>query len=157
MERKDQLPPSESRHFNLKKLFKQCIHSLLIACSKEEFSTAFPTFTRAEQDCVHKLFVQVITSLHGNIEDEFESLCLQAKVATILDTIDQLVEEQNLDPLYNDGTNVGHVREELLAKKKTEVQYLMVMLEKAEEQRRLIKARIELLKKEKQESSGYFY
>ncbi|KAJ0043520.1 hypothetical protein Pint_19514 [Pistacia integerrima] len=36
----------------------------------------------------------VITSLHENIEDEFQSLCLRIQVGNTLDAVEQLVEGQ---------------------------------------------------------------
>ncbi|KAK6947101.1 Nuclear MIS12/MIND complex subunit PMF1/Nnf1 [Dillenia turbinata] len=79
MEKKGQLPPPGSRQLNLRKSFKLGVRSLLTACPKE-----------------------VITSLHGNIEDEFESLCRETQVGTTLDSIEEHVQEQTLDPLYID-------------------------------------------------------
>ncbi|GMN70768.1 hypothetical protein TIFTF001_055071, partial [Ficus carica] len=46
---------------------------------------------------------QVASSLHGNIEEELESLCIETQVGTALDTVEQLVEEQALDPLHSDN------------------------------------------------------
>ncbi|KAJ0100073.1 hypothetical protein Patl1_22220 [Pistacia atlantica] len=67
----------ESRQSDLNKSFKLAIHSLLTTCSKQEFGKAFNNFTASEQDCLHLLFIQVINSLHENIEDELQSLCLE--------------------------------------------------------------------------------
>ncbi|KAJ0039151.1 hypothetical protein Pint_22439 [Pistacia integerrima] len=82
-----------SRQSDLNKSFKLAIHSLLTTCSKQEFSKAFNNFTASEQDSLHRLFIQfqVITSLHENIE-----------AGNTLDTVEQLVEEQGLDPLSLD-------------------------------------------------------
>ncbi|KAJ0043390.1 hypothetical protein Pint_19464 [Pistacia integerrima] len=93
-----------SRQSDLNKSFKLAIRSLLTTCSKEEFSKAFNNFTASEQDSLHRLFIQfqVITSLHENIEDEFQSLCLETQVGNTLDTVEQLVEEKGLDPLSSD-------------------------------------------------------
>ncbi|XP_043817136.1 uncharacterized protein LOC110623994 isoform X4 [Manihot esculenta] len=90
-----------SRYSDFTKSFKLAIRSLLTSCSKEEFIKAFSNFSSAEQESLHRLFVQVITSLHKMIEDEFESLSLETLVGTTLDTVDQLVEEQSLDPLFS--------------------------------------------------------
>lgn len=149
-----QLHPPGSRQLNLKKSFQLGIRSLLTACSKEEFFKEFPRFTSAEQEALHRLFIQVITSLHENVEDEFESLCLETQVGTALNTVEQLVEEQNMDPLFSDKTNIGDVGSDLLTAKKNEIEYLKGMLEKAEEQKCLIGARVELLKKERQDFFG---
>ncbi|KAK1353405.1 putative polyamine-modulated factor 1/Kinetochore protein NNF1 [Heracleum sosnowskyi] len=145
-----------SRKSNLKKAFKLALRSLLTTPSLEpqEFSKAFPEFTSAEQARLHQLFIQVITSLHGNIEVDFESVCDETQAGTILDMVEQIVEEQSLDPLFSDKTNVGDVGHSLSAMKKNEIQHLTNLLEKAEEEKRIIGARIELLKSEKQDLSG---
>ncbi|KAH9675973.1 polyamine-modulated factor 1 [Citrus sinensis] len=120
-----------SRQSDLNKSFKLAIRSLLTTCSKE-----------------------VITSLHENIENEFESLCLETQVGAALDTVEQFVEEQNLDPLFSEKTNVMDVVCDLTTAKKNEICYLTCILERVEEQNRLLKARLELLKKGRQDFSG---
>ncbi|KAA8521071.1 hypothetical protein F0562_011776 [Nyssa sinensis] len=153
MEIASQCPPG-SRQLNLKKSFKLSIRSLLTRCSKEDFSKAFPRFTNVEQEGFHRLFIRVITSLHENIEDEFESSCAETQVGTILDTVEQYVEEQSLDPLFFDKSSyVGDVERNLSTAKNNEIKYLMGMLEKAEEQKRIISTRLEQLKKEMQDFS----
>ncbi|XP_048335982.2 uncharacterized protein LOC107423987 isoform X3 [Ziziphus jujuba] len=132
-----------SRNMDLSKSFKLATRSLLTAITKQDICKAFSSFTTAEQDFLHRLFVQVITSLHENIE-----------VRTALDTIEQLVEEQGLDPLFSDKTNLKDVTFKLLTTKKNEIQYLKNMLELAEEQNHLIRSRLELLKKGKVDVSG---
>ncbi|KAL0288734.1 UNVERIFIED_CONTAM: hypothetical protein Scaly_2721900 [Sesamum calycinum] len=172
-----------SRQLNLKKSFKRGLRSLLTACSDEEFRKAFPSFTAAEQERLHRLFIQVITSLHEDIEEEFESIFLETQAGTALDNVEELVEEHNLDPLLSQKSNVGETAQNLSEAKKNELKHLMGLLEKpctfyilhmvllqifariikgfgsgvlavAEEQKRKIKARLELLKKEKQDFSG---
>ncbi|KAH9739572.1 polyamine-modulated factor 1 [Citrus sinensis] len=141
-----------SRQSDLNKSFKLAIRSLLTTCSKE-----------------------VITSLHENIENEFESLCLETQVGAALDTVEQFMEEQSLDPLFSEKyfilsaisgclifqlasltcrTNVMDVVCDLTTAKKNEICYLTCMLERVEEQNRLRKARLELLKKGRQDFSG---
>ncbi|XWS49369.1 hypothetical protein CRYUN_Cryun13aG0157800 [Craigia yunnanensis] len=142
------------RQSDLKKSFNLAVRSLLTTCSKQELSKALPNFTSAQQERLHQLSIQVITSLHGNIEDEFESLCLETQVGTALDTVEQLVEEQCLDPLFSDKTNVMDAVHHLSTAKKTEIQYLRGLLERAEEHNRLIRARVEPLKNKTQEVSG---
>ncbi|XP_057964333.1 uncharacterized protein LOC131155312 isoform X2 [Malania oleifera] len=127
MEETTELTYPGLRQLNLKKSFKLGGRSLLTACSKE-----------------------VITSLHENIEDEFESLCLETQVGTILDTVEQIVEEHSLDPLSSDKTSVGDIKFNLSTAKRHEILYLKDRLEAAEEQNRLIRARIEHLKKERE-------
>ncbi|XP_058088123.1 uncharacterized protein LOC131235045 [Magnolia sinica] len=139
-------PPSGFRHSNLKKSFKRGILSLLTACSKEEFNKAFSTFNSAEQEGLHRLFIQVITSLHDNIEEEFDSICLETQVGNTLDTVEQLVEEQSLDILSADKTNLGDLKEEVTRAKKNEIHQSTSMLEKAVEQNHLVRARVESLK-----------
>ncbi|KAK7835084.1 hypothetical protein CFP56_023853 [Quercus suber] len=68
-----------TRSWDMKKSFNLALRPLLTACSN-----------------------QVLTSLHESIEDEFESLCLETQVGAALDTVEQLVEEQSLDPLFSD-------------------------------------------------------
>lgn len=137
----------------MKKSFKLAVRSLLTNCPNQEFSKSFPNFTSAEQERLHQLFIQVISSLHGSIEEEFESLCLEAQVGAALDTVEQLVEEQSLDPLFPDKTNVMDAVHYLSTAKKAEIQYLRGLLERAEEHNRLIQARVELLKNKTQEAS----
>ncbi|KAG8645491.1 uncharacterized protein LOC110623994 isoform X2 [Manihot esculenta] len=143
-----------SRYSDFTKSFKLAIRSLLTSCSKEEFIKAFSNFSSAEQESLHRLFVQVITSLHKMIEDEFESLSLETLVGTTLDTVDQLVEEQSLDPLFSNKTNVMDVACNLSIAKKNEIQCLTSILERAEEQNSLIQARLEQLKKRRQNPTG---
>ncbi|PQQ03007.1 uncharacterized protein Pyn_31224 [Prunus yedoensis var. nudiflora] len=59
-----------TRHMEMKKSFKFCIRSLLTPCSKQEFRQAFPNFTTAAQERLHRMFIQ----------DEFESVCLETQV-----------------------------------------------------------------------------
>ncbi|KZV20743.1 hypothetical protein F511_26589 [Dorcoceras hygrometricum] len=143
-----------SRHLNLKKSFKRGLRSLLTACSEEEFRKAFPSFAAAEQERLHRLFVLVIAALHENIEEEFESILLETQVGNVLDNVEELVDEHSLDPLISKKSNVAETVRSLLEAKKNEVQYLMGMLKKAEEQRCNIVARLEHLKKEKQDVSA---
>ncbi|KAK6158572.1 hypothetical protein DH2020_005886 [Rehmannia glutinosa] len=173
-----------SRQLNLKKSFNRGLRCLLTACSDEEFRKAFPSFTPAEQERLHRLFIQVISSLHEDIEEEFESIFLETQAGTILDNVEELVEEHNLDPLISKKSNVGETAQSLTEAKKNELNYLTGLLGKsmqrtmslkcdfvdygaadickgsigvtlmAEEQKRKIKARLELLKKEKQDFSG---
>ncbi|OMO93680.1 hypothetical protein COLO4_16748 [Corchorus olitorius] len=139
---------------DLKKSFKLAVRSLLTTCTAQDFSNAFPNFTRAEQERLHQIFLQVITSLHGNVEDEFESLCQELQVGTVLDTVEQLVGEQSLDPLFSDKTNIMDTVHNLSTAKNAEIQHLRGRLEKAEEHNRLIQARVELLKNRMEEVSG---
>ncbi|CAN1139365.1 hypothetical protein LINPERHAP2_LOCUS11226, partial [Linum perenne] len=144
---------SSSRESDLNKSFNLAIRSLLTGCSNEEFQKAFSKFSRSEQLGLHKLYIQVITSLHQMIEDEFQSLCCQLQVGTVLETMEQVMEEQSLDPLYFDKSNVTDIASNLSNVKEEEIKYLMGVLEKAEEQNRITRDRIELLKAAKKDVS----
>ncbi|KAI4314609.1 hypothetical protein L6164_027497 [Bauhinia variegata] len=143
-----------SRHFDLKKSFKFALRSLLTSCSKEEFYKAFPRFTNAEKEGLHRLFLQVITSLHENLEDEFESICLETQVAATLDSVEQIVEEQELDPLFSDKSNRGDVAKSLYAAKKTELQHLTRMVKLVEDRNHVTRAHVQRLKDGTQVLSG---
>ncbi|XP_015059800.1 uncharacterized protein LOC107005671 [Solanum pennellii] len=142
-----------TRQTNLKTAFELGIHSLLTSCSKEGFCKAFPNFAPAEVERLHRLFIQVITSLHEDIEDEFESLCVETQAGSTLNMVEQLVEEQNLDPLFPEKSNVEEVRHYLSEAKQNEINYLTTMLETAEEQKRSITSRLETLKKQRHDFS----
>ncbi|GAB2272844.1 hypothetical protein Dimus_007663 [Dionaea muscipula] len=154
MEQPSQVSAPGSRYLNLKKSFKLAARSLLTACSsKEDFFKAFPRFTTIEQERLYGLFIQVITSLHANVEDEFESLCHEMQVRTVLDTVEQIVEERNLDPLFLDKTNVGEVKNDLLAAKKNEILFLEGLLKEVEGQNQRVRARFELFEKKAEENA----
>ncbi|KAG6778421.1 hypothetical protein POTOM_018285 [Populus tomentosa] len=153
------------RQSDLNRSFKLAIRSLLTSCSKQteikqiimkmkELAKAFSKFSNAEQESLHRLFIQVITSLHKMVEDEFESLCLETQVGTALETVEQLVEEQNLDPLFSEKSNIMDAAKSLSMEKKNEIHYLTGMLEKAEEQNRRLRDRVELLKQKMPDDSG---
>ncbi|XP_011028492.1 PREDICTED: uncharacterized protein LOC105128487 [Populus euphratica] len=142
------------RQSDLNRSFKLAIRSLLTSCSKQELAKAFSKFSNAEQESLHRLFIQVITSLHKMLEDEFESLCLETQVGTALETVEQLVEEQNLDPLFSEKSNIMDAAKSLSMEKKNEIHYLTGMLEKAEEQNRCIRDRVELLNQKMPDDSG---
>ncbi|KAL8209440.1 hypothetical protein R6Q57_006172 [Mikania cordata] len=143
-----------SRLSDLRRSFKLGLYGLLTTCSKEEFCRVFPKFTQAEKDRLHRLYIQVVVSLHQNIEDEFEALCEDNKVGDILGTVEELVEEQALDPLYPDKTNLNGVKHVLSTIKKNEIQNLTTMLEKSEAQNQVLRSRVELLQKEMQDKLG---
>ncbi|XP_022985333.1 uncharacterized protein LOC111483373 isoform X2 [Cucurbita maxima] len=123
--------PVSSSQIDLKKSFKLAVRSLLTSCSRG-----------------------VITSLHGNIEDEFESLCVETKVGLVLDNVEQLLEEQDLDPLYSKKTNIMEIANYLSMTKKNEIQHLKDMLKTAEEQNRHVQGRIDILRKGVQDASA---
>ncbi|CAI0410203.1 unnamed protein product [Linum tenue] len=137
---------SSSRESGLMKSFSLAIRSILTGCSNEEFLKAFSRFSRPEQELLRRLYIQVVASLHLRIENEFHDLCSQLQVGSILDAAEQLVEEQTLDPLFLDKSNVMDVSSSLSNAKEEEIQYLSVILQKAEEQNRTTRDRIELIK-----------
>ncbi|XP_071703379.1 uncharacterized protein [Rutidosis leptorrhynchoides] len=142
-----------SRQKILKRSFNLAVHVLLTTCSKQDFCKAFPRFTQAEQERLHRLYIQHIVASHQNIEDEFEILCQDTKVGNILDTVEELVEEQSMDPLYSDKTNLNDVEQVLNTLKKNEIQNLTSMLEKSEAQNQVFRTRVELLQKQLQDQS----
>ncbi|MFS7910138.1 putative nuclear MIS12/MIND complex subunit PMF1/Nnf1 protein [Helianthus anomalus] len=69
---------------DLKRSFKLGLHGLLTTCSKEEFCKAFPGFTNAEKERLHHLYIQVIVSLHKNIERIATADAMRLRDARIL-------------------------------------------------------------------------
>ncbi|XP_047073504.1 uncharacterized protein LOC124682950 isoform X1 [Lolium rigidum] len=139
------------RYSNLDRSFKIAARSLLTAFSREGVNKAFPSFTDAERERLYQMFIYVIKSLHGNIEEGFQQFCDEIEVATVLDKVDQFVEEQNLDVLSADNslinrTSVEDIKERISKEKKEEIEYLKGLLEKTEERNSAMKARIEHLK-----------
>ncbi|CAA7054892.1 unnamed protein product [Microthlaspi erraticum] len=151
------------RQSDLRKSFKSAVRSLLSACSKQDFLDIFSKFSGAEQKLLYRLYTQVIVNLHQTIEltfspllqDDFDAQCQEFQVGTILDKVEQLVEEQSLDPLFSDKTNVMDIASDLTTAKKSEIQKLSGLLQTAEEQNRQMEARISLLRRQPQhEVSG---
>ncbi|PIA65386.1 hypothetical protein AQUCO_00100692v1 [Aquilegia coerulea] len=89
---------------------------------------------------------QVITAMHQNIEEDFESVCLEAQVGATLDNVEKLVEEKTIDILYNDKTNLASVKQEMSRAKKDEIAFLTNMLEVEVEKNNCMKAHIDSLK-----------
>ncbi|KAI3884313.1 hypothetical protein MKX03_017153 [Papaver bracteatum] len=142
------------RELKLKKAFKMIARILLTACSREEFLEAFSAFRRAKQDVLYQLFIHVIAELHENIEEDFESICAETQVAATFDKVEQLEEEQKLDTLAQDKTNLLDVKQELSRAKKAEISYLTSALEKAVAQNLQMKTHIESLKIDRQDYSA---
>uniref|UniRef100_A0A0E0LRJ4 Uncharacterized protein n=1 Tax=Oryza punctata TaxID=4537 RepID=A0A0E0LRJ4_ORYPU len=124
------------RYGLLERSFKLAARSVLTVCSREDVKRAFPSFTDAERERLYQMFIYVIKSLHSNIE-----------VAAALEKIDQFVEEQKLDVLSSDKTNIEDTKQMISKAKKDEVEYLKSLIEEVEEKNNAMKARIELLKK----------
>jgi len=141
-----------SRVLSLRKSFSTALHSLLLACPKEDFLRIFSSFKHADQETLYQLYLQMIASIHGNIQEEFESVCQETQVMTALGTIEQLIENQKLDVLHEGKgaeeymTSVNDVKQELARRKLSEIHYLKNMIEKVEEQNQIDKKRIELLR-----------
>ncbi|CAA6669560.1 unnamed protein product [Spirodela intermedia] len=108
---------------------------------------SFPTFNNHEKEKIHGMFIQVIKSLHENIEEEFEAICQETQVGATLDVVEQLVEEQSLETLPAQVLDVEEVKEALSKVKRDEISYLSCLLEKAERQNELLKDRVESLRK----------
>ncbi|XP_074270573.1 uncharacterized protein LOC141594442 [Silene latifolia] len=153
MEKEGKTVPHGLNRLELMKSFRLCVRSLLTAFPFEDLSKAFPNFSKAEQDRLYQLYIQIITALHENMQDEFDSLCQKTQVGTILDTVEDLVEQQSLDPLFSQKTNIKFVKQDLLAAKKNEILLLQELLDKVEDEKHSIKARIKLLKKTHKETS----
>ncbi|KAE9597916.1 hypothetical protein Lal_00029484 [Lupinus albus] len=143
-----------SRFSDFNKSFKLALRSLLTASSKEEFYKAFSSFNSTEKEFLHHLYLQVIMCLHENIEDEFESICLQTQVGATLDAVEEIVEERELDLLSSNRSNMMDVAENLSTAKKNELQRLMQMVQVGEEHNQMIRKRLQLLKESKQALSG---
>ncbi|KAH1206246.1 hypothetical protein GmHk_16G046759 [Glycine max] len=143
-----------SRFSNLNKSFKYSLRSLLTSCSKEEFYKAFSSFSNTEKELLHRLFLQVITSLHENLEDGFETVCLQTQAGATLDAVEEIVEEQDLDVLFSDRSNIMDVAENLSMAKKNEIQHLKHMVQLGEEHNQMLRTRLQLLREGNQVLSG---
>lgn len=158
---RDAQQSQSSRVLSLRKSFSLALHSLLLACPKEDFLRIFSSFKHANQETLYQLYLQMIASIHGNIQDEFESVCKETQVMTALGTIEQLIENQKLDVLHEEKgteaykTSVNDVKQELARRKLSEIHYLKSMLEKLQEQNQIDKKRIELLRSERDDASSH--
>ncbi|KAJ0239269.1 Uncharacterized protein HA466_0229480 [Hirschfeldia incana] len=141
------------RQSDLKQFFRTSLLSLLTACSRQDFLDSFSKFDVAEQTTLYRLYTQVIVNLHQTLEGEFDALCQELQVGPVLDKVEELVEEQSLDPLFSDKTNVMDSANGLTTAKKREIQRLTALLQRAGEQNRQMEARIRLLKEQPQEAS----
>ncbi|KAI5656588.1 hypothetical protein M9H77_25381 [Catharanthus roseus] len=139
-----------SRQLNLKKSFKLGIRSLLTACSKED---EFESLCLETQVCFY----------HGIVVLSFALNLLEG---TILDSVEQHVEEQSLDPLLNEKYVLGVIQcnsdEHTVG---TWIGFWMGVLgylvfaaafateTAAEEQKRLLSDRLDLKRKQRQDFS----
>ncbi|CAN6448919.1 unnamed protein product [Victoria cruziana] len=146
-------PASSLKFLNLRKSFKLAIHPLLTACSREGFDSVFSVLDESERQTLHKLLMKVIASLHESVQEEFESICHETKVHTAFELVEQLVEEQSLDTLHAEKTNLVQVREQLMKTKLDEIHCLRTMLAKAGERNCLLRSRLESLKEGRADAS----
>ncbi|MED6147495.1 hypothetical protein PIB30_044540 [Stylosanthes scabra] len=139
---------------DFKMSFNFALRSLLTSCSNQEFNEAFSSFTDTERELLHPLFLQVVTSLHENIEEEFGSICLRTQVGAALDAVEEVLEERDLDPLFSDRSNIMDVAEDLSAAKKNEIKRLTQMVQLGEEKNQMLRSQLQLLREGKQVLSG---
>ncbi|KAL0727505.1 hypothetical protein Bca4012_023598 [Brassica carinata] len=131
------------RQSYLKRSFGNVLRSLLTACSRQDILDIFSKFDVAEQNMLYRVYTQ----------GDFDAHCQELQVGPILDKVEQLVEEQSLDPLFSDKTNVMDLANDLTTAKKSEIQRLTALLQRAEEQNRQMEGRISLLREQPQEAS----
>ncbi|KAK7311699.1 hypothetical protein RJT34_09996 [Clitoria ternatea] len=143
-----------SRFSNLNKSFKYSLRPMLTSCSKEELYKVFSSFSNTEKEVLHRLFLQVITSLHENIEDRFKTVCLETQAGATLDAIEEIVEAQDLDPLFSKRSNIMDVAENLSTAKKHEIQHLKHLVQLGEEHNQMLHTRLRLLREDSQVLSG---
>ncbi|XP_009132710.1 uncharacterized protein LOC103857288 isoform X1 [Brassica rapa] len=141
------------RQSDLKQSFRKAVRYLLTACSREDFLEIFSKFDVAEQNRLYWLTTQVIVNLHQSLEGAFDAQCQAFQVGPILDKVEQMVEEQSLDPLCSDKSNVMDLANDLTTAKKSEIQRLTALIQRAEEHNRQMEARIRLLREQPQEAS----
>ncbi|KAJ3692428.1 hypothetical protein LUZ60_012778 [Juncus effusus] len=135
-----------ARYQNLKSSFKMAVRSLLSACSREDVNRVFEGFTDKEKKNIYGMLVQLIKSLHANLEVDFNRFCEETEVGAILDKVDEMIEEQSLDELSSNSIDFGDMKEKIKQVKKDEITYLTSMLQKVEKSNNEMKSRIELLR-----------
>ncbi|CAL5197456.1 unnamed protein product [Lathyrus oleraceus] len=143
-----------SRFSILNKSFKVALRSMLTSRPKEEFVKEFPTFTNAEKNYLHRLYLQAMDSFQEAFEEEFEAICHKIKLGAILDTVEEIVEEQELNPLFSKRSNIVDTAESLSLAKKNEIQHLQRMVQLGEENNQRLRNRLQLLKENSQLLSG---
>ncbi|CAK8562091.1 unnamed protein product [Lathyrus sativus] len=143
-----------SRFSILNKSFKVALRSMLTSRPKEEFVKEFPTFTNAEKNYLHRLYLQAMNSFQEAFEEEFEAICLKIKLGAVLDAVEEIVEEQELDPLFSKRSNIVDTAESLSLAKKNEIQHLKHMVQLGEENNQRLRNQLQLLKENSQLLSG---
>ncbi|KAJ1267422.1 hypothetical protein BS78_07G054700 [Paspalum vaginatum] len=149
------MDPAEPGRFDkLQRAFKLSAKCLLTACSREDVNRAFPSFTGAERERLHRMLARVMKNIHANVEELFDEICEERQVAAALDKIDDFIEKRNLDVLSSEKTSIEEIEEKISRAKKDEIERLTGLLKKAEESNNAMKARIELLKKEEDSTAA---
>ncbi|KAI5418739.1 hypothetical protein KIW84_043096 [Lathyrus oleraceus] len=93
-------------------------------------------------------------SFQEAFEEEFEAICHKIKLGAILDTVEEIVEEQELNPLFSKRSNIVDTAESLSLAKKNEIQHLQRMVQLGEENNQRLRNRLQLLKENSQLLSG---
>ncbi|KAG9141802.1 hypothetical protein Leryth_023318 [Lithospermum erythrorhizon] len=114
---------------SITKLLKLTLHSVFTACPKQEFFQRFPNFTAAEQELLYRLYIETISWFPENVEEEFEAMCLDTQAGAVFDTVEQLLEEQSLDLLHNQSSNIKEVGLSWTQTKRKEIDNLTKMVE----------------------------
>ncbi|RZC69524.1 hypothetical protein C5167_032637 [Papaver somniferum] len=148
------------RELKLKKAFKMIARTLLTACSREVIAELHENIEVTTDAGVNGI-VAFITPASAQITplvvmallEDFESICAETQVAATFDKVEQLEEEQKLDTLAQDKTNLLDVKQELSRAKKAEISYLTSALEKAVAQNLQMKTHIESLRIDRQDYS----
>ncbi|KMZ57821.1 hypothetical protein ZOSMA_81G00390 [Zostera marina] len=140
--------PVGMRYRNLKTSFKLALKSLLEKCSKEDVYAILSSssFSEVEKKAFHRFFVQVTRRLHETVHEEFEAICEKTQVGSILNTVEQLVDEQSLASLSRENTIFEDMEKKIVRVKKDEVSYLMNTIKEIEEKNNHMKTRIASLK-----------
>ncbi|KAI5418738.1 hypothetical protein KIW84_043096 [Lathyrus oleraceus] len=76
------------------------------------------------------------------------------ELGAILDTVEEIVEEQELNPLFSKRSNIVDTAESLSLAKKNEIQHLQRMVQLGEENNQRLRNRLQLLKENSQLLSG---
>lgn len=127
-------PPLGLRWSNLNLAFSVALHSLLTACSKEEFTSHFPFLKTYQQDALYKLYTQMIVAVEENVQEEFGDICKETKVMDALDNLEKISLGQGTD--NSDIRRRIHTafKEEVVNSKTNELKHLNQILQKVKEQ-----------------------
>eukprot|EP00249_Psilotum_nudum_P017042 c26123_g2_i1 orf=75-575(+) len=141
------------RMVKLKSAFSIAVHSLLTACSYEDFVGQFPSLEPKQHESLYKFYAQVMAAIHENVEDEFHEICEESKVMETLDRLEHCNKSQRLTIGYpqflgEGGVPSAAVREKVLDSKLNELNHLKCFLKQAEEQNHMLATQLEALHKE---------